>query len=173
VPGHEGRAGTPGQGGTFRLLFRLPWSNAMLTDAFFMTEALRLAAAAGERGEIPVGAVVVCDNRIIGKGSNQTEQLRDVTAHAEILALTAASQYLGSKFLRDCTLYVSLEPCPMCAGALYWAQLDRLVYAASDEKRGYTRHGAALLHPRTRVVPGVLGPDSEALLLNFFRRLRT
>jgi tRNA(adenine34) deaminase len=145
----------------------------MLTDDFFMIEALRLAAEAGERGEIPVGAVMVCENRIIGKGSNQTEQLHDVTAHAEILALTAASQYLSTKFLRDCTLYVSLEPCPMCAGALYWAQLDRLVYAAADEKRGYTRHGTGLLHPRTRVTAGVLQEAGEELLLNFFRRLRT
>jgi tRNA(adenine34) deaminase len=145
----------------------------MLTDAFFMREALKLAAEAGEAGEIPVGAVVVSGQRIIGKGRNQTEALRDVTAHAELLALTAASEYLGAKFLKDCTLYVTLEPCPMCAGALYWAQLGRLVYGASDEKRGYTHVGGPLLHPKTGVIAGVLGEECADLMRSFFQRLRT
>lgn len=145
----------------------------MLTDAFFMREALKLATEAGEAGEIPVGAVVVCHNRVIGKGRNQTEALRDVTAHAELLALTAASHYLGAKFLKDCTLYVTLEPCPMCAGALYWAQLGRLVYGASDEKRGFTRVGAPLLHPKTSVTAGIVGEECAALVRSFFQRLRT
>lgn len=145
----------------------------MLTDEFFMREALKLAAEAGEAGEIPVGAVVVCGRRIIGKGRNQTEALRDVTAHAELLALTAASEYLGGKFLKDCTLYVTLEPCPMCAGALYWAQLGRLVYGASDEKRGFTRLASVLLHPKTRVTAGILGDECAELVRSFFQHLRT
>lgn len=145
----------------------------MLTDAFFMREAFKLAVEAGEAGEIPVGAVVVCGQRVIGKGRNHTEALRDVTAHAELLALTAASQYLGAKFLKDCTLYVTLEPCPMCAGALYWAQVGRLVYGASDEKRGYTHVGGPLLHPKTSVTTGVLGEECATLVRSFFQRLRT
>ncbi|MCY7350044.1 MAG: nucleoside deaminase [Cytophagaceae bacterium] len=145
----------------------------MLTDEFFMDEAIKLATEAGERGEIPVGAVVVCQNRIIGKGQNQTEQLHDVTAHAEMLALTAASEFLGAKFLKECTLYVTLEPCPMCAGALFWAQLGRLVYGASDEKRGYTRIASPLLHPKTKVVCGVRQPECAQLVRSFFQGLRT
>ena len=145
----------------------------MLTDEFFMREALKLAVEAGQAGEIPVGAVVVCGQRVIGKGCNQTEALRDVTAHAELLALTAASQHLGAKFLKDCTLYVTLEPCPMCAGALYWAQLGRLVYGATDEKRGYTRVGGSLLHPKTNVTTGILGEECATLVRSFFQRLRT
>lgn len=145
----------------------------MLTDAYFMNEALKLAVEAGARGEIPVGAVVVSQQRIIAKGQNQTEGLTDVTAHAELLALTAAAQHLGGKYLRDCTLYVTLEPCPMCAGALYWAQLGRLVYGASDEKRGYTRLTDPLLHPRTRITTGVLKQECESLLSAFFQTLRT
>ncbi len=145
----------------------------MLSDEFFMNEALKLAAEAGARGEIPVGAVVVSQHRIIAKGQNQTEGLTDVTAHAELLALTAAAQHLGGKYLRDCTLYVTLEPCPMCAGALYWAQLGRLVYGASDEKRGYTRVVSPLLHPRTRVTTGILKEECEGALKAFFQTLRT
>ncbi len=136
-----------------------------------MSVAFDLARQAAETGEIPVGAVVVSQNRIIGKGRNQTEELRDVTAHAEIIALTAASHYLGSKFLRDCTLYVTLEPCVMCAGALYWAQLGRLVYGASDAKRGFSQAGP-LLHPKTRVTAGIMGAETEQQLLDFFRKLR-
>jgi len=144
-----------------------------MSDEYFMEMALILAEEAGADGEIPVGAVVVCKNRIIGKGRNQTEQLSDVTAHAEMLAITAATQYLGSKYLTDCTLYVTLEPCVMCAGALYWAQLSRLVVGAADPKRGYSRVSPPLLHPKTRLEMGVLANESEVLLTNFFRRLRT
>ena len=138
-----------------------------------MEIALGLAEEAADDGEIPVGAVVVCRNRIIGKGRNQTEQLKDVTAHAEMLAITAATQYLGGKYLTDCTLYVTLEPCVMCAGALFWAQLSRLVIGASDPKRGYSRIEPSLLHPKTRLETGVLADESQRLLAKFFQRLRT
>jgi len=145
----------------------------MLTDEYFMEIALGLADEAAAEGEIPVGALVVCRNRIIGKARNQTEQLNDVTAHAEMIAITAATQHLGGKYLTDCTLYVTLEPCVMCAGALYWAQISRLVIAADDPKRGYSRHSAPILHPKTRVETGVLADESRALLTKFFRQLRT
>jgi len=144
-----------------------------MNDEYFMGIALTLAEEAGADGEIPVGAVVVCKNRIIGKGRNQTEQFNDVTAHAEMLAITAATQSLGGKYLTDCTLYVTLEPCVMCAGALYWAQISRLVIGAADPKRGYNRVTPSLLHPKTRLETGVLAAESEALLANFFRSLRT
>ncbi|PRY41001.1 tRNA(adenine34) deaminase [Spirosoma oryzae] len=145
----------------------------MLPDEYFMEIALGLAEEAADDGEIPVGAVVVSRNRIIGKGRNQTEQLGDVTAHAEMLALTAAAQYLGGKYLTDCTLYVTLEPCVMCAGALYWAQLGRLVIGAPDPKRGHSRISPPLLHPKTRIETGILADESQALLTKFFRGLRT
>jgi tRNA(adenine34) deaminase len=144
-----------------------------MTDDYFMDIALGLAEEAAEDGEIPVGAVVVCRNRIIGKGRNQTEQLNDVTAHAELLAITAAANYLGGKYLSDCTLYVTLEPCVMCAGALFWAQIGRLVIGASDSKRGYSRVTPSLLHPKTRLETGILADESQALLAKFFQRLRT
>ncbi len=145
----------------------------MFTDEYFMEMALALAEEAGDAGEIPVGAVVVCRNRIIGKGRNQTEQLADVTAHAEMVAITAATQALGSKYLPGCTLYVTLEPCTMCAGAIFWAQLGRLVIGAADPKRGYLRLSPGVLHPKTRVETGVLAPECHALLTNFFSGLRT
>lgn len=145
----------------------------MFSDEYFMEIALGLAEEAADEGEIPVGAVVVCQNRIIGKGRNQTEQLNDVTAHAEMLSITAATQYLGGKYLTDCTLYVTLEPCVMCAGALFWVQLGRLVVGAADPKRGYSRVQPSLLHPKTRIETGVLATDSQALLMKFFRGLRT
>ena len=145
----------------------------MFTDEYFMEMALALAEDAAEVGEIPVGALVVCQNRIIGKGRNQTEQLNDVTAHAEMIAITAATQALGSKYLTNCTLYVTLEPCMMCAGAIFWAQLGRLVIGADDPKRGYSRLSPSPLHPKTRVHTGVLADDSRTLLINFFGRLRT
>lgn len=144
-----------------------------MPDEYFMDIALVLAEEAGEDGEIPVGAVVVCRNRIIAKARNQTEQLGDVTAHAELLAITAATQYLGGKYLTDCTLYVTLEPCGMCAGALFWAQLGRLVIGASDPKRGYTRFEPSVLHPKTRIETGILAIESQLLLTKFFERLRT
>lgn len=145
----------------------------MFTDEYFMAIALSLAEEAGEAGEIPVGALVVCQNRIIGKGRNQTEQLNDITAHAELMAITAATQTLGGKYLTNCTLYVTLEPCVMCAGAIFWAQLGRLVIGAADPKRGYSRLVPSPLHPKTKLETDVLADESRALLTNFFGRLRT
>lgn len=142
------------------------------TDAYYMGQALKQAELAFEKGEVPVGAVVVAENRIISRAHNQTEQLTDVTAHAEMLALTAAFNYMGAKYLNECTLYVTLEPCVMCAGAQYWAQLGKLVYGASDEKRGFSRFGKNLLHPRTEVESGLLSEESEAMLKSFFSKLR-
>lgn len=138
-----------------------------------MAEALRQAERAFDDGEIPVGAIVVVGERIIGKGYNQTERLKDVTAHAEMLATTAASEYLGGKYLQDCTLYVTLEPCVMCAGALYWAQMKRVVFGASDEKRGFSGLGKNILHPKTQLKKGILAEESQALILKFFKGLRT
>jgi tRNA(adenine34) deaminase len=140
---------------------------------YFMEQALDLAQRAAEAGEIPVGALVVCRQRIIGKGYNQTEQLNDVTAHAEMMALTAASQYLGAKYLPDCTLYVTLEPCVMCAGAIFWAQVGEVVFGARDERRGFSRVTPSLLHPKTRLLGGVRAEESQTLLRKFFRGLRT
>ena len=144
-----------------------------MPDEYFMEIALGLAEEAAEDGEIPVGAVVVCKNRIIAKARNQTEQLNDVTAHAELVVITAAANYLGGKYLTDCTLYVTLEPCVMCAGALFWSQVSRLVIGATDPKRGYSRITPSLLHPKTRLETGVLAEESQALLTKFFQRLRT
>ena len=141
-------------------------------DAYFMRQALAQARLAATIGEIPVGAVVVSNGRIIARGHNQTERLNDVTAHAEIIALTAAANHLGDMYLRDCTLYVTLEPCPMCAGALAWAQLSRLVYGASDDKRGFMRFGRELLHPKTKLEFGILHDDCAELLSEFFRGRR-
>ena len=141
-------------------------------DAYFMRQALAQARLAATIGEIPVGAVVVSNGRIIARGHNQTERLNDVTAHAEIIALTAAANHLGDKYLRDCTLYVTLEPCPMCAGALAWAQLSRLVYGASDDKRGFMRFGRELLHAKTKLEFGILHDDCAELMTEFFRGRR-
>lgn len=145
----------------------------MFSDDYFMDIALGLAEEAAEAEEIPVGAVIVCRNRIIGKARNQTEQLTDVTAHAELLAITAATQYLGSKYLTECTMYVTLEPCVMCAGALFWARIGRLVIGAADPKRGYSCVTPPLLHPKTRLETGILANESQAMLTKFFDRLRT
>ncbi|WP_461114594.1 nucleoside deaminase [Spirosoma jeollabukense] len=144
-----------------------------MPDEYFMEIALGLAEEAATDGEIPVGAVIVCRNRIIAKARNQTERLKDVTAHAELMAITSATQYLGSKYLTDCTLYVTLEPCVMCAGALFWAQIGRLVIGASDLKRGYSRIEPSVLHPKTRLETGVLAEESQMLLTKFFKHLRT
>ena len=139
-----------------------------------MAKALDLAIQAGKAGEIPVGAIVVAGgSKIIGKGNNQTEQLNDVTAHAEIIAITAASQFLGAKYLKECTLYVTLEPCVMCAGALHWSQIERIVYGASDSKRGFSRVSPNILHPKTQIVKNILETDCEMILKNFFMGLRT
>lgn len=144
----------------------------IFTDDYFMKMAYQEALKAYEKGEVPVGAVVVCQKQIIAKGHNLTEQLTDVTAHAEILCLTAAAEFLGSKYLTDCTLYVTLEPCVMCAGALSWAQLGRLVYGASDEKRGFSRLQPKVLHPRTVVSFGVMKAESSQLIKSFFEERR-
>ncbi|HEX5625259.1 MAG TPA: nucleoside deaminase [Saprospiraceae bacterium] len=142
------------------------------TDEYFMKIALEEAKKAALADEIPIGAVVVYGKQILSKAHNQTELLQDVTAHAEILAITAAAQNLNSKYLKDCTLYVTLEPCPMCAGALRWAQVSRLVYAAEDEKMGYLRFGNGLLHPRTSIEYGLLQAECSALLRQFFETKR-
>ena len=142
------------------------------SDEHFMRQALRQAQMAADLGEIPVGAIVVADQQIIARGHNQTEQLTDVTSHAEIIALTAAANFLGGKYLKGCTLYVTLEPCVMCAGALAWAQLDRLVYGAGDDKRGFMRFGRELLHPKTKLEYGVLHEECSALMTTFFRGKR-
>lgn len=143
------------------------------SDIYFMQQAFNQARMAYEAGEVPVGAVVVADNRIIARAHNQTEQLTDVTAHAEILAITAASGSLGAKYLPTCTLFVTLEPCVMCAGALAWAQMGRLVYGATDEKRGFMLFGGKnLLHPKTRLEMGVLENECATLMTAFFRSKR-
>jgi len=134
--------------------------------------ALRQAERALEEDEIPVGAIVVCQGKIVAKAYNQTEILTDVTAHAEMLAITSAAQTIGGKYLKDCTLYVTLEPCLMCAGALYWSQLGRLVFGASEEKRGFQAIGSRVLHPKTEVIGGILATESELLLKEFFSRKR-
>ena len=144
----------------------------MEQDEKFMREALREAQAAAEAGEIPIGAVVVWKGRIIGRGHNLTEQLRDTTAHAEIIAITAATGSMGGKYLSDCTLYVTVEPCPMCAGALAWSQIGRIVYGAPDQRRGFSLFTPSLLHPRTEVTSGVLTEECVSLMLAFFRDKR-
>ena len=142
-----------------------------LTDDYFMRQALAEAEKALAAGEIPIGAVVVFGQQIIGRGYNQTEQLRDVTAHAEMLALTAAANHLGNKYLADCTLYVTVEPCVMCAGASYWAQLRAVVFGADEPKVGFRRYGQ-LLHPRTRLRGGVQAAECAALMQAFFSSKR-
>ena len=141
------------------------------TDDYFMQQALLEAEKALAANEIPIGAVVVFEQQIIGRGYNQTERLRDVTAHAEMLALTAAANYLGNKYLADCTLYVTIEPCVMCAGASYWAQLQAVVFGADEPKVGFRRHGP-LLHPRTQLRGGVRAEECAALMRGFFNLKR-
>ena len=142
-----------------------------LSDEHFMKKALLEAELALEKGEVPVGVVVVAHGQIIARGHNLTETLTDVTAHAEIQAITAAANYIGGKYLKDCTLYVTLEPCSMCAGALYWSQLGRLVFGASDEKRGY-RSNQTHLHPKTKVSSGVCEDEASIILQAFFKQRR-
>lgn len=144
----------------------------IFSDDYFMRQAYAEARLAFEADEIPVGAVVVCRNRIIARSHNHTERLNDVTAHAEMMAITAAAEYLGGKYLNECALYVTLEPCVMCAGALSWAQLGRLVYGAGDDKRGFSRCQPSLLHPRTQIVSGVLETPCRDLILDFFAKKR-
>jgi len=141
-------------------------------DEYYMREALKEAEKALELDEVPVGAVIVSGEKIIARTHNLTEQLNDVTAHAEMQAFTSASEYLGGKFLDECTMYVTLEPCVMCAGAAFWARITRLVYGADDEKRGYSLTGQHLLHPKTLVTRGVLEKECSSLLTSFFKNKR-
>ena len=137
-----------------------------------MRDALREAQMAAAEDEVPIGAIIVCRGRIIGKGHNMTERLNDPTAHAEMIAITAATEAMGGKYLNDCTLYVTVEPCPMCAGALAWSQIGRVVYGASDPKRGFSIFSPSLMHPKTEVVSGVLAEDCSSLVTEFFRNKR-
>lgn len=144
----------------------------MELDEKYMSEALKEARYAAEEDEVPIGAVIVCRGRIIGKGHNMTERLNDPTAHAEMIAITAATEALGGKYLSDCTLYVTVEPCPMCAGALAWAQIGRIVYGAGDPKRGFGKFSPSLLHPKTEIVSGVLSEECGILVTDFFKSKR-
>lgn len=146
--------------------------NPVLSDEYFMKEALKEAQKAYELDEVPVGAVVVSQGRIIARAHNMTRQLQDVTAHAEMIAITSASNYLNAKYLIECSLYVTLEPCMMCAAALKWAQISRIVYGASDPQEGYTRLENHILHPATEVVPGILKHPSSRLIKKFFLNRR-
>lgn len=143
-----------------------------MNDEYYMRQALREARLGLEEGEVPVGAIVVCEGRVIAHAHNQTERLTDVTAHAEMLAITSASAYIGGKYLPECTLYVTVEPCAMCAGALGWSQITRVVYGADDEKRGFTRFAPAALHPKTEVTAGVLAEECASLMKDFFASKR-
>ena len=141
-------------------------------DEKYMAEALKEAHLALEEDEIPIGAVIVCKGRIIARGHNMTERLHDPTAHAEMIAITAATEAVGGKYLNDCSLYVTVEPCPMCAAALNWAQIGRVVYGTPDPKRGYSLYSPSLLHPKTQVQSGKLSDDCSALMTGFFRSKR-
>ncbi|NGM63115.1 nucleoside deaminase [Sphingobacterium sp. SGG-5] len=141
-------------------------------DEIYMKEALKLAQKAFEEDEVPIGAVIVAQGKIIGKGYNLTERLNDVTAHAEMQAFTAASNFMGGKYLKDCTLYVTIEPCVMCAGASYWTQVSRIVYGARDEKRGYSSFSQTIVHPKTEIVAGIMAEECAALIQSFFRNKR-
>ena len=149
-----------------------PTSYLRDTSEYFMNEALKEARKALEKDEVPVGAVVVCEQHIIARAHNLTETLNDVTAHAEMQAFTAAADWLGGKYLDECTLYVTVEPCVMCAGAAFWTQLGTLVFGADDEKRGYRLAGSPLLHPKTKVVSGVLAAECSELMKDFFQSKR-
>ena len=144
----------------------------IFSDDSFMREALKEARMAMDENEVPIGAVIVCENRIIARAHNLTERLNDVTAHAEMQAFTAAANFLGGKYLSECTLYVTIEPCPMCAGASFWTQIGRVVYGARDEKRGFTLLAVPILHPRTQVSSGVLEEECATLMRDFFRKKR-
>ncbi len=145
---------------------------SIFSDEHYMRQALQEAQKSAALDEIPVGAIVVCQQQIIARTHNLTEQLNDVTAHAEVLAITAASRYLGNKYLKNCTLYITLEPCVMCAGALAWAQLGKIVIGASDSKRGFRQIAPQALHPKITVVQGVLEPECRQLMQDFFRKKR-
>lgn len=143
-----------------------------MTDTEYMKQALIEAQKAYDEDEVPIGAIVVCKGRIIARAHNLTEMLNDVTAHAEMQAITAAATTIGGKYLNECTLYVTVEPCPMCAGAIAWSQLGKLVYGASDEKRGYNRFSPDVLHPKTEVVKGVCADEATILMKKFFNNKR-
>lgn len=139
----------------------------IFTDEYFMKKALQEAEIAFEKGEIPVGAIIVIDNKVIARSHNLTEMLNDVTAHAEMQSITAAANFLGGKYLKDCTLYVTLEPCQMCAGALYWSQISKIVFGASDEHRGFMKMGTQV-HPKTTIISGILSDEASYLIKRFF-----
>ena len=141
-------------------------------DEFYMRKALAEANLAAEANEIPIGAVIVCNDRIISRAHNLTETLHDVTAHAEMQAITAAANVLGGKYLTDCILYVTIEPCPMCAGGLLWSQISKIVYGAKDEKKGYSVFSPSILHPKTEVVSGVMEDECASLMKEFFKQKR-
>ena len=144
----------------------------MLKEDHFMKEALKEASKARDEGEVPVGAVIVLNNTIIARAYNQVETLRDPTAHAEILAITSATNYLGAKYLEGCTIYVTLEPCPMCASALNWAKIGKIVYGAEDQKNGFMRFGTAMLHPKTKTAYGVMNEECSSMIRDFFKEKR-
>ena len=143
-----------------------------MTDTDYMKQALIEAQKAYRQDEVPIGAVIVCKGQIIARAHNHTEMLNDVTAHAEMQAITAAANHIGGKYLNDCTLYVTVEPCPMCAGAIGWSQLGKLVYGAEDEKRGYHRYAPNVLHPKTEVISGICADEATALMKEFFKNKR-
>ena len=143
------------------------------SDEYFMTEALKEAEKAMKLDEVPIGAIIVCDNQIIARAHNYTQRLNDVTAHAEMQAFTSASDYLGGKYLNECTLYVTLEPCVMCGGASFWTQIKRIVYGASDEKRGFSTIEEIILHPKTEVIKGIHEEKCSKILQEFFQHKRT
>ena len=144
----------------------------LFSDEYFMKRAFKEAEQAFKEGEIPIGAVIVCRNQIIARAHNLTELLKDVTAHAEMQAITAAANLLGGKYLTDCTLFVTVEPCAMCAGALGWSQIDRVVYGASDEKRGFRKYAPEALHPKTEILGGILQNECATLMKEFFESKR-
>jgi len=142
------------------------------SDEYFMKEALKEAKKAFNEDEVPVGAVIVCENRVIARSHNMTEKLNDVTAHAEMIAFTSATDFLGGKYLNECTLYVTLEPCIMCAGACYWTQIKKVVYGANDVKRGFSHLNEKILHPKTEIITGILEKECGQLIIDFFTRKR-
>jgi len=145
----------------------------IFSDEYFMKQALLQAQIAADKGEVPIGAVVVCNNQIISRAHNLSETLNDATAHAEMQAITAASNYLGAKYLQDCTLYVTAEPCVMCAGATYWAQIGKIVYGTPDDKRGFSVFNRNIIHPQTKIISGILKEKCSEILSDFFYSLRT
>ncbi len=146
--------------------------DSTVNHEYFMREALKEAQKALRKDEVPIGAVVVCNGHIISRAHNLTETLGDPTAHAEMQAITAATNFLGGKYLNQCSLYVSIEPCPMCAGAIYWAQLGELVFGATDPKRGFSKLGGNILHPKTKVIPNILANECSSLVSEFFKKKR-